>query len=78
VWLRDASPGGAGVLCTGRQPRVGDLWRISELRWGRVVYARRRFAFFWRVGIEEIEEPRGRDVMPDWDGAIATRAIARL
>jgi cellulose synthase (UDP-forming) len=68
VWLRDVSPGGAGLLCTGRRPRNGDLWRISHLRWGRVVYARRRFLFLWRVGLEEIEEPDG-EVMPAWEHA---------
>jgi cellulose synthase (UDP-forming) len=57
VWLRDVSPGGAGVLCTGRRPRHGDVWRISELRWGKVVYARRRFGVLWRVGLEDIDEP---------------------
>src|SRR4029434_1642599 len=25
VWLRDVSPGGAGLLCTGRRPRIGDV-----------------------------------------------------
>jgi cellulose synthase (UDP-forming) len=68
VWLCNVSPGGAGLLCTGRRPRVGELWRISELRWGRVVHARRRFGVLWRVGIEEIEEPDG-PVMPAWEHA---------
>ena len=68
VWLRDVSPGGAGLLCTGRRPRAGELWRISELRWGRVVWARRRFVLFWHVGIEEVEEPEGT-VMPAWERA---------
>ncbi len=68
VWLRDASPGGVGLLCTGRRPRAGELWRISDLRWGRVVNARRRFLFFWRVGLEEIEEP-AKAVMPAWENA---------
>jgi cellulose synthase (UDP-forming) len=68
VWLRDVSPGGAGLLCTGRRPRAGELWRISELRWGRVVWARRRLGLLWHVGIEEIEEPEG-SVMPAWERA---------
>jgi hypothetical protein len=68
VWLHDVSPGGAGVLCTGRRPRRGELWRISELRWGRVVWARRRFALLWHVGLEEIEEP-DHPVMPAWERA---------
>jgi cellulose synthase (UDP-forming) len=68
VWLRDFSPGGAGLLCTGRRPRAGELWRISELRWGRVVWARRRFGLLWHVGIEEIEEP-DHPVMPAWEHA---------
>jgi cellulose synthase (UDP-forming) len=68
VWLRDLSPGGAGLLCTGRRPRIGELWRISELRWGRVVHTRRRLGFLWHVGIEEIEEPIDR-VEPAWERA---------
>ena len=44
------------------------LWRISELRWGRVVHAHRRYLLFWRVGIEEVEEPAG-PVMPAWENA---------
>ena len=68
VWLCDTSPGGAGLLCTGRRPRIGELWRISELRWGRVVHAHRRYLLFWRVGIEEVEEPAG-PVMPAWENA---------
>ena len=68
MWLCDTSPGGAGLLCTGRRPRIGELWRISELRWGRVVHAHRRYLLFWRVGIEEVEEPAG-PVMPAWENA---------
>ena len=68
VWLRDQSPGGAGLLCTGRRPRNGELWRISELRWGRVVHTRRRLLLFWRVGLEEVEEPADR-VLPAWEDA---------
>jgi hypothetical protein len=67
VWLCDASPGGAGFVCSGRRPHVGDLWRISEMRWARVVYARRRLGFWWRVGVEEVEEPRDSSVMPEWE-----------
>jgi cellulose synthase (UDP-forming) len=69
VWLCDVSPGGAGLLCTGRRPRSGELWRISELRWGRVVHARRRFLFLWRVGLEEVEEPADAGVLPAWEHA---------
>jgi hypothetical protein len=68
VWLRDYSPGGAGVFCTGRRPRTGELWRISDLRWGRVIWSRRRLGLFWHVGIEEIEEPT-HPVMPAWENA---------
>jgi cellulose synthase/poly-beta-1,6-N-acetylglucosamine synthase-like glycosyltransferase/endo-1,4-beta-D-glucanase Y len=68
VWLCDVSPGGAGLLCTGRRPRIGELWRISELRWGRVVRVRRRLGLLWRVGVEEIEEPEP-SVLPAWERA---------
>jgi cellulose synthase (UDP-forming) len=68
VWLRNYSPGGAGLLCTGRRPRRGELWRITELRWGRVVWARRYLGLLWKVGVEEIEEPKN-PVMPAWEHA---------
>jgi cellulose synthase (UDP-forming) len=62
VRLRDQSPGGIGLLCTGRQPPGGALWRIwgvgGASRWGRVVHARRRLPFVWYVGIELIGEPQ--------------------
>jgi cellulose synthase (UDP-forming) len=68
VWLRDLSPGGAGLLCTGSRPRIGELWRISELRWGRVVHTRRRLGLLWHVGIEEIEAPTDW-IEPAWECA---------
>src|SRR5262249_8169540 len=67
VWLRDTSPGRAGLLGTGEQPSNGELWRIAELRWGRVVYARRWLMLFWRVGVEEVEAPLA--AVPKWEQA---------
>jgi cellulose synthase (UDP-forming) len=61
VLLRDVSPGGVGLLCAGKQPPVGNTWRISGLgpsRWGRVTHVRRRLPFLWYVGVELIAEPR--------------------
>lgn len=60
VLLQSTSPLGLGVLCLGRPPGAGGVWRISCLgpaRWGRVVYSRARLPFLWKVGIELIEAP---------------------
>ena len=53
---------GLGVLCFGSPPAVGATWRISCLagpvRWGRIIYTRRRLPFLYYVGIELVEAPR--------------------
>jgi cellulose synthase (UDP-forming) len=59
--LRNLSPLGLGVVCTGSPPIVGASWRISFLtgpaRWGRVVYTRRALPFVWSVGVELTDSP---------------------
>jgi cellulose synthase (UDP-forming) len=62
VLLRSASPLGLGLVCGTKPPMVGATWRISCLdgpvRWGRIVYTKRRLPFIWHVGIELVEAPQ--------------------
>ena len=62
VLLRSASPLGLGLLCGTNPCMVGATWRISclggPLRWGRIVYTKRRLPFIWYVGIELVEAPQ--------------------
>jgi hypothetical protein len=65
VLLRDTSPRGLGLFCVGAAPEVDGWWRLpgldsglDEAGWGRSVWVRRRFRWFWYVGIERLDAPQ--------------------